>query len=397
MANKIIIKRGADTNVSSLTPASIGEPVWGTSDNKLYVASGTSAGNFEWVGAAILDEDAMGSNSATKLVTQQSIKKYVDDQDANIASDTLTLTNKTFDVEGTGNSISNIDVADLKSGVLDTDISAVSSSDDTVASAKAIKTYIDAQVTAQDLDFTTDTAGNSAVDLDSQALTFAGGAGIDVTHSGQTITVAGELATTSNVGSASFASGDFSVSGAGAVSIGSLSNSQLDNSSIAVTDGSTSSNVSLGSTLTFTAVSNETTVVQSGGVVTIGLPNDVTIGGNLTVSGTTTTIDSSTVSTEDVMIELAKGNDSADSVDFGMYGKYSDGSTTKYSGWFRNQDGTFSAGGSTYTDAITFYQEYSKEAPGTTSSLIDTGHNSYALAPIECSAVNGAVLDGGTF
>jgi hypothetical protein len=97
------------------------------------------------------------------------------------------------------------------------------------------------------------------------------------------------------------------------------------------------------------------------------------------------------------MIELAKGNDSADSVDFGMYGKYSDGSTTKYSGWFRNQDGTFSAGGSTYTDAITFYQEYSKEAPGTTSSLIDTGHNSYALAPIECSAVNGAVLDGGTF
>ena len=78
MANKIIIKRGADTNVSSLTPASIGEPVWGTSDNKLYVASGTSAGNFEWVGAAILDEDAMGSNSATKLVTQQSIKKYVD-------------------------------------------------------------------------------------------------------------------------------------------------------------------------------------------------------------------------------------------------------------------------------------------------------------------------------
>mgnify|MGYP001379164319 FL=1 len=127
------------------------------------------------------------------------------------------------------------------------------------------------------------------------------------------------------------------------------------------------------------------------------MPNDVTIGGNLTVSGTTTTIDSSTVSTEDVMIELAKGNDSADSVDFGMYGKYNDGSTTKYSGWFRNQDGSFSAGGSTYTDAITFYQEYSKEAPGTTSSLIDTGHASYSLAPIECSAVNGAVLDGGTF
>ena len=68
-------------------------------------------------------------------------------------SSTATLTNKTFDVEGTGNSISNIDVADFKTGVLDTDISSVSGSDDTLASAKAIKTYVDAQVTAQDLDF----------------------------------------------------------------------------------------------------------------------------------------------------------------------------------------------------------------------------------------------------
>jgi len=395
MANKIILKRGADANVSSLVPASKGEPVWGTTSNKLYVASGTSAGNFEWVGATILDEDAMGSDSATKLATQQSIKAYVDAQDSNIASDSLTFTNKTFDVEGTGNSISNIDVADLKSGVLDTDISSVSSSDDTLASAKAVKTYVDAQVTAQDLDFSTD-SGSGAVDLDSQTLAFTSGEGMDITHSSQAVTIAGEDASTSNKGVASFSSADFDVS-SGAVSVNSLSNSQLDNSSISVTDGTTASDISLGNTLTFTAVGNETEITQSGGVVTIGLPNDVTIGGNLTVSGTTTTIDSSTVSTEDVMIELAKGNDSADSVDFGMYGKYSDGSTTKYSGWFRNQDGSFSAGGSTYTDAITFYQEYSKEAPGTTSSLIDTAHASFSLAPIECSAVNGAVVDGGTF
>ena len=31
-------------------------------------------------GTAILDEDAMGSNSATKLATQQSIKAYVASQ-----------------------------------------------------------------------------------------------------------------------------------------------------------------------------------------------------------------------------------------------------------------------------------------------------------------------------
>ena len=62
------------------------------------------------------------------------------------ATSTATLTNKTFDVEATGNSISNIDVADLKSGVLDTDISSVSASDDTLASAKAVKSYVDTQV-----------------------------------------------------------------------------------------------------------------------------------------------------------------------------------------------------------------------------------------------------------
>ena len=92
---------------------------------------------------ALKDEDDMASDSATHVPSQQSVKAYVDAQDAAIASDTLTFTNKTFDVEGTGNSISNIDVADLKSGVLDTDISSVSGSDDTLASAKAIKTYID--------------------------------------------------------------------------------------------------------------------------------------------------------------------------------------------------------------------------------------------------------------
>ena len=99
---------------------------------------------------ALKDEDNMASDSATHVPSQQSVKAYVDAQDAAIASDTLTFTNKTFDVEATGNSISNIDVADLKSGVLDTDISSVSGSDDTIASAKAIKTYVDAQVATKD-------------------------------------------------------------------------------------------------------------------------------------------------------------------------------------------------------------------------------------------------------
>lgn len=61
------------------------------------------------------------------------------------ASSTDTFTNKSFDANGTGNSITNIEVADLASGVLDTDLATVSASDDTLASAKAIKAYVDAQ------------------------------------------------------------------------------------------------------------------------------------------------------------------------------------------------------------------------------------------------------------
>ena len=104
------------------------------------------------------------------------------------ASSTDTLTNKTFDVEGTGNSISNIDVADLKSGVLDTDLSSVSGSDDTLASAKAIKSYVDSQVTAQDLDFSADDSTVLSIDLDSEVLHFAGGNGISTSVSNNTVT-----------------------------------------------------------------------------------------------------------------------------------------------------------------------------------------------------------------
>ena len=184
----------------------------------------------------IKDEDDMASNSATKLATQQSIKAYVDAQvtaqdldfqadsggtlSIDLDSETFTLTggtgidtagsgnavtfaidstvatltgsqsltNKTIDVDN--NTVSNIEVDNLKSGVLDTDLSSVAATDTTLASAKAIKTYVDAQVTAQDLDFSGDSGGAQNVDLDSHSLTFTGGTGIDTTGSSQTMTVA---------------------------------------------------------------------------------------------------------------------------------------------------------------------------------------------------------------
>ena len=72
---------------------------------------------------------------------------------------------------------------------VDTDLTTVSASDDTLASAKAIKTYVDAQVTAQDLDFQADSGGPLNIDLDSEVLTIAGGTGLTTTGLGNTVTV----------------------------------------------------------------------------------------------------------------------------------------------------------------------------------------------------------------
>ena len=103
---------------------------------------------------------------------------------------------------------------------------------------------------------------------------------------------------------------------------------------------------------TVSGTSNEIEVSGSGSetaTVTIGLPDDVTVagdltvsgaastsgnmtvGGNLTVSGTTTTVSSSTLAVTDGAVKVAKDN-AANAVDFGLYGQYVDGSTTKYAG-----------------------------------------------------------------
>jgi len=82
-------------------------------------------------------------------ITQSSVTQHeaalsiTSSQVSDLASSTISFTNKTFDANGTGNSISNIEVADLASGVLDTDLNSVAGTDTTLASAKAIKTYVD--------------------------------------------------------------------------------------------------------------------------------------------------------------------------------------------------------------------------------------------------------------
>ena len=74
-----------------------------------------------------------------------------------------------------------------------------------------------------------------------------------------------------------------------------IANSSLANNSVTVSDGSNTSPVALGGTLTFAGTANEVNVVENAGTVTIGMPDNVVITGNLTVNGTTTTVNSSTI------------------------------------------------------------------------------------------------------
>jgi hypothetical protein len=124
------------------------------------------------------------------------------------------------------------------------------------------------------------------------------------------------------------------------VKSGGITATQLSDG-ITFSDGSSNTEIQIGQTVTFSGTTNEVTVSESGGTLTIGLPNDVTIGGNLTVNGATTTVESTTVTVNDPLFKYAADNTSTDAVDIGFYGVFNDG-TTQYTGLFRDAtDGKF--------------------------------------------------------
>lgn len=66
---------------------------------------------------------------------------------------------------------------------------------------------------------------------------------------------------------------------------------------------------------------------------------NLTVTGDFTVQGTSLTIDSTTTSITDSMMELASGNTTSDIIDIGLYGNYDDGlsdGASEYTGLFRD-------------------------------------------------------------
>ena len=99
---------------------------------------------------------------------------------------TETLTNKTLTAPVITSGVFNTAISGT--AFLDEDNMA-SDSATKLASQQSIKAYVDATITAQDLDVTSD-SGTIAIDLDSETLTIAGGTGIDTTGASNTITIA---------------------------------------------------------------------------------------------------------------------------------------------------------------------------------------------------------------
>ncbi len=102
--------------------------------------------------------------------------------DTFVSGSTATLTNKTLTSPVLNTGVSGTAVAD--------EDNMSSNSATKLATQQSIKAYVDAQVTAQDLDFQGDSGGALSIDLDSETLDIAGGTGIDTSGSSNTLTVA---------------------------------------------------------------------------------------------------------------------------------------------------------------------------------------------------------------
>src|SRR5210317_195081 len=129
-----------------------------------------------------------GTSNRFAILDQHNDENFTILDNGNVDIGSTTPTEK-LDVIGTAK----VDGLKFGSGTavtsVDTDLSSVSASDDTLASAKAIKSYVDAQATAQDLDFAGDT-GSGSIDLDSETFTIVGTENeIQTVGSGNTLTI----------------------------------------------------------------------------------------------------------------------------------------------------------------------------------------------------------------
>jgi hypothetical protein len=346
----------------------------GNNGDRLYVGTGAENGagfasNVDIIGGKYftnLLDHVHGTTTADSALIVDSNKHVTE---LNIGSLALEASG------GTGQVVTSISTSTTLSGA----------SNSQLATALAIKTYVDTEITAQDLDFSGDNSSSGQVDLDSQIFAITGDTGITTAASNQGITIdLDDTAVTAGSYGSQTQIPTFTVdqqgrlTAAGTVAVA---------TALTVDGDSGTGNVDLlTDDLQVIGTTNEIETVssKSGTDVTlqIGLPNDVTIGndltvttdvdvgsgnftvagatgntviagnlnvngssialgngltdnvvisGNLTVQGTTTTVESTTVTLDDPVLALADNttNVASDGLDRGVRFKWGDGSAVK--------------------------------------------------------------------
>ena len=146
-----------------------------------------------------------------------------------------------------------------------------------LATQQSIKAYVDAQITAEDLDFQGDSGGALSIDLDSETLTIAGGTGIDTSGSSNTLTVAIDATVATLTGSQT------------------LTNKVITSPTISsptITGVTTTTSLTTNDITTNGSNANLTLDPQGTGTIELAAATNVT--GNLGITGTTSTADIST-------------------------------------------------------------------------------------------------------
>ena len=158
------------------------------------------------------------------------------------------------------------------------DNGALGSSATLLATQGAIKTYVDAQVTASDLDFTADDSTTNSIDLDSEVMQFSGDTGITTSATGNTVSIAIDGTVATLTGSQTLTNKVLtSPTINGATMTGNVT---VDNLIFNDTDISTASNGNL--------------TLNPGGSGTIQLHANTAVTGTASVSSTLTTADITT-------------------------------------------------------------------------------------------------------
>jgi uncharacterized protein YegL len=325
---------------------------------------------------------------------------------SNIVEDTTPQLGGALDVNGNALvSTSDGNIALTPNGTGEVDISKVD-----IDSGAIDGTAIGANSASTGAFTTLASSGNTTLgDANSDTVTF-NAAGITLANA---TTVTGTFADLGTVTTADINGGsiDGAVIGAASAAAGTFTNLTASGTTISITDSNGSG--------VMDGINIGANSAGTGAFTTVTTSGTLTVGGNLTVNGTTTTIDSATLTVEDPMIQLAKNNSggAANAFDQGLF--FNRGSLDNVSFLWdesadefitavtASEDGT-TAGNVTvdsYAGMRTGVLKASelqtgtiKAADGTASSTIanSTGVHTIASAVLTTADINGGTVDATT-